>query len=321
MLDFNSIKIGRPGVLGNRIKEVVILRKKKIARYFYSPLCPESFATLERLKKLFKRNKVFSFEFFNSTDEKFATDYPWFPEEEKVISTLKGKTGQPLFFGKLFIEGEAISGFPPSPQSLQKAFNKHNLNWNPSLYPFYYQALKRAKWVCKKDDFTLQSYKDNLSLDICRICTEHHPYLVEKQYRQKEWLRYEKQKFLFLREKLRENKLCGIIAYYQQKPVGFVEAVRLDLSNKLGFPVSKLNKSGLMITCLSVRTEVKGYGLATHLLRRLFSEAKKEKYQTIEVISFPEKYTWQPASLYKKLGFKEIKKLEQFTLSKKSFYL
>ncbi|MCG8512630.1 MAG: GNAT family N-acetyltransferase [Halanaerobiales bacterium] len=294
------------------------MREKKIARYFYSPLCPESFATLERLKNLFQSNKNFSFDFFNTADDKFPPDYPWFPEEKKVISTLKGKTGQPLFFGKLMIDGEAIKGFPPSPQSLQKVFNKHNLSWNPALYPFNYQAINRPKWLCKKEGFFLQSYKDNLSLDICRICTKHHPYLEEKSYRKKEWLRHEKQKFLFLQEKLKEDKLIGIIAYYQQKPVGFVEAFQLGISSKLGFPVSALNKNGLMITCLSVRTEVKGYGLATHLLQRLVTEAKKDNYQTLEVISFPDKHNWQPASLYKRRGFKEIKKLDQFTLLKKS---
>lgn len=266
---------------------------------------------------MFQNNSIFHFESFDTVHDKLESNFPWYPEEEKVINTVIGKEGKPLFFGKLFIEGKEIKGFPPSPKSLKEIFNEHGLTWNPKLYPFKYNSVKRGRWNCKEGDFSFQTYTENLSLDICRICTKHHPYLDEELYCQKEWIEYEKQKYLFLHEKLKENKLFGIVAYYQQNPIGFIESFPLDVSIKLGFPVSELNDSGLMITCLSVRTETSGYGVGSELIRKLEKEAEKNTYKTLEVISFPDNHNWQPVSLYKKQGFKEIKKIGELTLLKK----
>lgn len=119
---------------------------KLIARYFYSPICPESFKTLENLKYLFQNYNEIVFEYFNIEQDSFKSNYPWYPEEMKIINTLKGKEYKPLFFGELFIQGEEIKGFPPSPASLNEAFNKHGVIWNPDLYPFIYKLVRKKKW-------------------------------------------------------------------------------------------------------------------------------------------------------------------------------
>ncbi|AZR74212.1 hypothetical protein BBF96_12870 [Anoxybacter fermentans] len=145
-----------------------------IARYFYSPICPESFVTLDRLKVLFKNHDVFYFESFNTVQDKFETNFPWFPEEKKVIDTVEGNGEKPLLYGKLFIEGKEIKGFPPSPKSLENFFKEYGLKWDSKLYPFEYNLVKKRRWKCNREDFFFQSYSDNLSLDVCYICTKYH---------------------------------------------------------------------------------------------------------------------------------------------------
>ncbi|AZR74211.1 hypothetical protein BBF96_12865 [Anoxybacter fermentans] len=121
-----------------------------------------------------------------------------------------------------------------------------------------------------------------------------------------------------MHDKLKEGKLTGIVAYYQKEPVGFIEAFSLDIASKLGFIVSGINTGGLMITCLSVRTEVSGYGVGSELIRKLEKEAQKKNFKTLEILSFPDSHNWQPLSLYKKQGFKEVKNIGELTLLKKS---
>ena len=291
---------------------------KLIARYFYSPICPESFKTIERLKNLFQNYDDIVFEYFNTTENSLESNFSWFPEEMKVINTLEGKEGKSFFFGKLFIQGNEIKGFPPSPKSFREIFNKHDIDWNPDLYSFYYKSVERTKWDCDQEDFIFQKYNENLSLDICRICTKYHPYLDENEYKKKIWEKHEKKKLSFLHKKLKDDKLVGISVYYKQEPAGFIESFPLDLATKLGYPVSELVDNRLMITCLSIRTEVSGYGIGSKLIKKLGKEAKKKGYKSLEVISFPDEHNWHPVSLYKKLGFKEVKKINKLSIMKKS---
>ncbi len=291
---------------------------KLIVRYFYSPICPESFKTRERLKNLFRNYDEFIFEYFNTAEDSLESKYPWFPEEIKVINTLEGKEGKPFFFGKLFIQGEKIKGFPPSSESLKEIFDRNHINWKPDLYSFYYKSVKREKWECNQEDFFLKKYDKNIPLDICRICTKYHPNLNENEYKKEIWEKHENNKLSFLNKKLKADKLVGISAYYKQKPVGFIESFPLDLATKLGYPVSELVDDRLMITCLSIRTEVSGYGIGSSLIKRLVEEAKKKGYKSLEVIAFPDEHNWHPVSLYKKLGFKEINKINELSIMKRS---
>lgn len=291
---------------------------KIIVRYFYSPVCPESFATLKRLKQLFQDDDIFIFESYNTSTGNIVSKYPWFLKEEKIINTLEGKDDNPLFFGKLFIEGEEIKGFPPSPESLKETFKKVGLDWNPDLYKFNYESADRKRWKCEQEDFIFKRYNDNLLSDISCLCTMYHPYLNEKKYNKQEWIEHENQKEDFLSNKLKENKVIGAIAYYKKEPAGFAEAFPLDLAIKLGYPVSELCDNRLMITCLSVRTEVTGYGIGNKLLNMLEKEAIRGKFKSIEVISFPDRHNWHPGPMYKKLGYKEIKRLNDLSVLQKS---
>ncbi|MEC9489250.1 MAG: GNAT family N-acetyltransferase [Halanaerobium sp.] len=293
------------------------MQEQLVVRYFYSPICPESFATLERLKSLFQNYREVYFEYFNFAAEKPSSKISWFPAEEAVLATCKGKGRQPLFFGKLFIEGTVIQGFPPSPLSLQKVFAKNNLKWVPELYPFEYSSPPQIDQDIIFTDFQLFSYGESLTRDSCQLCTRYHPYLSETSYDPGTWQRHEEKKLQFLQKAHAENRLLGEIAYNQRQPVGFIEAFNLNLARELGFPVSAAAKSGLMITCLSIRPEFSGQGLARKLLGKLEEDAHNRGYHSLEVISFPDSHNWQPSSLYQKMGYTTYECIEELKIMKK----
>ena len=116
---------------------------------------------------------------------------------------------------------------------------------------------------------------------------------------------------------LKDDRLIGVISYYKREPAGFVESFPLDIATKLGYPVSEVTGNKLLITCLSVRTEVWGNGIGSKLIKKLEKEAEKNNYKALEVISFPNERNWRPKSLYKKLGFKEIKKIGELSILQK----
>lgn len=78
--------------------------KKINAKYFYSPICPESFASLDRLKELFRNYdqeiEFCSFNIFNFHDE---GSYHWSAGEKDLIDSIHENGENPLLFGKLFI--------------------------------------------------------------------------------------------------------------------------------------------------------------------------------------------------------------------------
>jgi predicted CopG family antitoxin len=84
---------------------------KLIARYFYSPICPEAFKTLERLKNLFQNYDEVIFEYFNPAKEGLESDYSWFPEEMKVIKCIKRKRRQAFFLWQIIYSGQWNQGF------------------------------------------------------------------------------------------------------------------------------------------------------------------------------------------------------------------
>ena len=80
------------------------------ARYFYSPICTESFANISRLKSLFQKlSDEVDFECFNTTRISMDSDYPWFFAEQELLNTIQGVGNKLLSYNKLFIEGRHIA--------------------------------------------------------------------------------------------------------------------------------------------------------------------------------------------------------------------
>ena len=91
----------------------------------------------------------------------------------------------------------------------------------------------------------------------------------------------------------------------------------METSRRLGFPTSSNSSNGIMITCLSVRKEVSGYGVASRLIESMEMQARNRKYESIEVLSFPDKHNWQPESLYRKKGYRKVREISGYSIMKK----
>ena len=285
--------------------------EKLVVRYFYCPICPESFATLERLQKLFKEYEDrIHFETFNITEGDFKSDYPWSPIEKKIIRYQK-----PLLYGKLFVDGVEIRGFPPSAKLLKELFDELDLEWQSDLYSFDYKKVDRDAYDCS-EGFKIDKYDETNLTDVCLVCTRHHPYIKPGSYSKERWEVPENKKERFLAEHLNNETLIGYIAYLNNQPVGFVEGFPLEIAEKLGFPIDETDGKGLMITCLTLRKEVKGNGLAKELLQ-IFEREARDNYTSIQVLSFPDEHNWQPQSIYQKLGYGEVRKIDGLSLMKK----
>lgn len=292
--------------------------KKIIARYFYSPICPEAFASLNRINNLFlKYQKHIDFKSFNVFDCNFQSVDSWFHEEKELVDSLGENSGYPLLYGKLFIEGNEIKGFPPSKRMISDILKSNGVPFQEDDYRFDYGAANRGKFDCDIDGFHLKKYDEKNLKDSCIICTKHNPFLKEGTYIPENWAKYENEKVDFLKENLDREDLIGCIEYYGDEPVGFIEGFPLEISRRLGFPISDNNSTGIMITCLSVRKEVSGYGVASRLIEMIEGEARQRKYEVIEVLSFPDKHNWQPESLYRKNGYKKVREINGLSIMKK----
>ncbi len=64
---------------------------KKIARYFYAPICPESFAALNRLQILFEEMENCYFEAYDLLQDILESPFPWFPNENNLLQTCIGQ--------------------------------------------------------------------------------------------------------------------------------------------------------------------------------------------------------------------------------------
>ncbi len=285
--------------------------KKIIARYFYSPICSESFASLDRLRRLFHTmEEHVHFEFFNTTEDKIDSKFPWFAKEKELLDTLEGIGTKPLVYGKLFIEGKEILGFPPSKKMLEKVLRDYDIHFPQQAYQITYKKVDRQQWEILEDRLSITKYDKKSLRDVCLVCTEHNPFLEEREYMKEKWNEHEAGKENYLEDKLQEENVLGFVAYYEDHPVGFIEAFPLKLAAKLGFPVSNIDRNGLMITCLHIRKEVSGHGIASKLIKEINEEARKRNYQSIEVLAFPDKNNWHPISLYQKHGFVSVKDIE-----------
>lgn len=292
--------------------------KKIIARYFYAPICPESFASLDRLYDLFLNYKEqVDFESFNVFDCKFESPHSWFPSEEEIIESINENGTYPLLFGKLFIQGNQIKGFPPSKRSISNALQEYDVFFEDEEYKFDYGTTSKEQIRCDINKIQIKRYEEKLLRDPCIVCTKYNPYLDEKTYLPENWVKYEKLKSNFLKDNLEQGSLIGYIGYYEEMPVGFIEAFPLDISKRLGFPISSKGTDGVMITCLSVRKEASGQGVASSLINYLEKEAKEKKYKSIEVLSFSDGQDWQPKSLYEKKGYKKVKDIGELFIMRK----
>lgn len=292
--------------------------KKIIARYFYAPICPESFASLDRLYNLFLDYKEqIDFEAFNVFDCKFESPHSWFQSEEEIIRSINESGTYPLLYGALFIQGNKIKGFPPSKKSISETLEQYGILFEEGDYKFDYGMKNKEGFKCDVNKIQIKRYEKRILRDTCIICTKYHPYLDEKTYLPENWSKYEQFKSNFMKENLDKGSLIGYIEYYDEVPVGFIEAFPLDISRMLGFPISSKDTNGVMITCLSVRSEMSGQGVASRLIDYLEKEAKQKKYKSIEVLSFPDEHNWQPKSLYEKKGYKKIKEIGELFIMKK----
>ncbi len=290
-----------------------------IVRYFYTPICPENFATLDKLQRLFGNDKIFCFEVFNLAQDELQSEYSWFPAEEEILREREENGNRPLLYGTLFFAGKVVPGFPPSPKHLQQSFEENGLTWDPENYSFCYRGqVEREDWKCDRENFVLRKYDVDNLYSVSRLCTHHHPYLSPDSFDENYWQPYEDKKSNFLKKSLSKGEVLGFLAYYQDELAGFIEAFPVSLARKMGFCISNFSSTGLMITCLSVRQEATGYGLASQLVKALEKESSERGYKSIEVLAFPDGHNWQPVSFYTNLGYKEVRSLDSFKILEKS---
>lgn len=285
---------------------------KITARYFYPPICPESFATKTRLEKVFAEIPDVHFSTYNTVTDDLSSSAEWFPPEKDLLATLQGSGRAQLLYGKLFINGKQVQGFPPAPGSIQEILRENDIAWSSENYDFNYQQPDRSRWECSREDFVFKPYQERLTVDLVKVCTLHHPYTNADSYDQNVWEEPEEAKLKFLKDKLESRQLVGVGGYYQDKAVAFIEAFNLELAARLGFPLYS-TEAGLLITCLTVQTEAAGYGLGSNLLDNLKEEAARQGYDSLQVVAFPDKENWQPYSFYKQHKFKVIKEIEGFS--------
>ena len=256
------------------------------------------------------------FECFNTT-KNLDSPFPWFSNEKELIDTFKGIGNKPLTYNKLFIEGKEIQGFPPSKKMIEKELNEYNIRFPKDAYQIYYKEKPIEQWTISQDQLFIKKYDNESLKGGCLVCTKHNPFLEESDYMKENWCDYEVAKEKYLKEKLQEENVIGYTAYYGEHPVGIIEAFPLKLAAKLGFPVSDINLNGMMITCMNIRKEVTGNGIASKLIKEINREAKNRNYDSIEVLAFPDDFYWQPISLYKKHGYEAVQKIDHLELMKK----
>jgi hypothetical protein len=201
-----------------------------IARYFFNPGCPESYATLDKLARLFHGQPVI-FESYNVLQDSLASANPFSAAEKKLLAVLEGGEGTPLMYGKLFLDGEEVSGFPPAPEPLRRRLTALGLPFEASRYPFSYGA-SPARTPGPGGALRLEPYRAANLDALARLCTAHHPYLAPEDYREAEWRPYEERRKSYVRGLLDSGEIIGVIAFAGPDEAGFVEGPSLYRSLK-----------------------------------------------------------------------------------------
>jgi ribosomal protein S18 acetylase RimI-like enzyme len=295
------------------------MKEKIIARYFFTPFCPESYATEEKLRIFFEKISEIHFETFNCEEGNYFSKYNFFELEKKLIDTFYRKNDEPLLFGKLFINGQLIPGFPPSSKHLKNILVDNKVNFDESKYIFDYSSkIEKANIIFDKKNLIIKKVEEEEIKDVSKLCTLFHPYLNQKDYKKEYWGKFENRKNDFLRKSILNKNALAFLAYFQNEPVGFIEAYSLEKSVKYGFPVhleeNVLLKDSFMIVCLSIRKEFEGNNIASRLLEKFISFSSENKIKNLQVLSFPQNFNWHPENIYKKYGFKEVKVINKLKL-------
>jgi len=260
------------------------------------------------------------FESFNVFERAFVSKYPFFNSELMLINTIDGKGDTSLLYGKLFIEGQEIEGFPPLMSKIVKILKTYNIvlkNEDSSPVIIDNPEIKTEDY--NKDKIIYKIYSSDNLIDSCLLCTKYHPALCNKKYDNNDWKKYEKLKEEFVKISLNNQNVIGFIAYYEKEPIGFIEAFSLNISRKLGFLTTSEQIDAMMITCLSIRKEFNGLRVGSNLIENLENEAKNRNYKSIEVYTFLDEHKWQPKTLYLKRGYKVVNEVNSNLLKKELF--
>ena len=287
--------------------------EKIFARYYYVPICTESFASLDRLRNFFSHidDKV-QFDVINYFTDEIELNDSFNDCEMRFIKSVQ--TNQALLmYGKLFINDIEVLGFPPSRNQIEEILTNLNLKANYEELKAFYNAPINNKTDFDKQLFCTTKFDEDNCFDACLICTKFSRYLNKENYSKINWEKYELQKSNHLIRSYRSNDVIGFIEYHNNIPVGFIEGYSTKNASKYGFIVTD-DSNGCMITCLHIREEAKGYGISKKLISEFLNEAKEKGFKTVEVIAFQDNMNWQPIGLYTKMNFVEQKKIGDISL-------
>jgi GNAT superfamily N-acetyltransferase len=118
---------------------------------------------------------------------------------------------------------------------------------------------------------------------------------------------------------IKENKLCGYLAYFNGKVIGWCNTANKAsypyiISEKILWDKGEIDLKIKSIVCFTIDPAMRQKGVATQLLTKICFDAKAEKYDFIE--SYPIKNEQDyfgnykgPLKLYKKSGFELHKEL------------
>lgn len=286
------------------------VKNEVVIRFFYAPLCPEVFATVDRLVESFYQYNGVIFETYNVAEGKFRSDRPFLQKEQEIIQSVLDKGNTPLSYGKLFVNGEEVKGFPPARKSIEELLEKNGLEAAESLYSNDYKSTNfhdRNRFPFSEGGFHFLGYEEKLPVDLCKVCTKYNPYMSLDEYDEARWERFEKEKRNYIHQLVLNGEMIGQSAVYEQETIGFIEAMAVNLARKHGFTPVELPRS-IFITCLSVAKEASGKRVAYRLLERLIENAKQKGYEAILVHAHPNEQNWHPISLYEKFGFQKTSK-------------
>ena len=248
------------------------------------------------------------------------SDYPWFFAEQELLNTIQGVGNKLLSYNKLFIEGRDIEGFPPSKQMIHDVLADYDIHMPTDAYQTFYTNPTKETWNIPSDAIRIMKYDKDTLRDACLLCTKHNAFLAEGAYSKENWSQFEEEKHAYLSPLIQSKRdpMLGFTAYYDKTPIGFIEAYKIPQAAIHGFPVSDKNNHGLMITCLNIRYEAQGNGVANKLIESIIKEAHLSNYKTIEVLAYPDNIHWHPKSLYKKHGFVPLHDIKQLTIMQKT---
>ena len=281
------------------------------ANYYYVPICPESFATLDRLTIFFSNvAEQVEFESINIAKQDY-NQLSVSGEESEFLKSLS-LNELSLSYGKLFINNTMIKGFPPSSSQIEKILRELSVDANYKLIETHYNLSSNEKLVNFGDMKTVQTNAKNC-YDHCKICTKYSRYIDDDNYLNVDWEKYESKKVKQLLDSISEDELIGYVEYSNDNPVGMIEGYSSKIASKYGFPVTG-NINSCMITCLHIRQEAEGNGIAKKLINSFLNAAKEKGFVTVEVVAYPGITKWQPIDLYKKMNFMETKKVGRLSI-------